>query len=408
MKGMWELIVQLLITTLVVDGQRTSTYTESRTISSTVDFSSNLICAKLVNVTGRCRQRRGFAMEQPILLMMDGPFHPPTDEYYHPLSQFMSTPTLRIEATPLIVPPDWPIDHSFQTSIEPSMPRTSARRKQQLGHLSKMGNAFLNRMASVNVTITNVFTHILSRTTATRTASFFLMGCTPSPFPYTICPASPETDIHQLLMGDDERKLFHKHPVPWPNKKKKKKKEPIVSTVTRTAIVTALTTSPTVALCAQLVNVTGPCRLHRGFRMEHPIVLSFDDDMDSIDSILTPTKTYSIEATAEPNVQGPESDHWVHGRGRRLFASSDPTIRSSVWRPEEPGEADRHLLGFHNLLGLKLALKKRIKSITIVTTVLVTVTSTSVDYITVSTKTFFVQICTPSPFPFDVCVRSRR
>lgn len=113
----------------------------------------------------------------------------------------------------------------------------------------------------------------------------------------------------------------------------------------------------------------------------------------------------SIEATAEP-VQGPESEHWVHARGPRLFAS-DPTIRSSA-SAEQSDEADRQRLGFHNLLGLKLALKKRIKYITIVTTVFVTITSTSVDYITVSTKTFFVQICTPSPFPFDVCVRSRR
>ncbi|XP_032789980.2 uncharacterized protein LOC116927099 [Daphnia magna] len=392
MKSILQLIIVQLFTMLLVDGQRTSTYTESRTISTTIDFTSNLICVKLVNVTGRCRQQRGFASEQPLILMMDGPFHP--------LSQFMPTQTLRVEATPLIVSSDWPIDYSFQTptNLEPSMPRTSARRKQ-LGYFSKIGNAFFNPGASINVTITNVFTHILPRTTATRTTSFFLMGCTPSPFPYTICPASTEMDSE--LLEDDERKLFH-FPVRWSHKKKK---EPIVSTVTRTSIATALITSSTVGLCAQLVNVTGPCRIHRGFRMEDPIVLSFDDEMDSIDSILSPSKTFSIEATAEP-VQGPESEHWVHARGPRLFAS-DPTIRSSA-SAEQSDEADRQRLGFHNLLGLKLALKKRIKYITIVTTVFVTITSTSVDYITVSTKTFFVQICTPSPFPFDVCVRSRR
>lgn len=112
------------------------------------------------------------------------------------------------------------------------------------------------------------------------------MGCTPSPFPYTICPASTEMDSE--LLEDDERKLIH-FPVRWSHKKKK---EPIVSTVTRTSIATALITSSTVGLCAQLVNVTGPCRIHRGFRMEDPIVLSFDDEMDSIDSILSPSKTF--------------------------------------------------------------------------------------------------------------------
>ncbi|XP_059352970.1 uncharacterized protein LOC132088323 [Daphnia carinata] len=305
------------------------------------------------------------------------------DSIYN-LSKSIDIVVYSVEATPLFISPDWQIDRSFQTPthIESSMPRTSSIRRKQPGYFSKIGNAFFHPGTSVNVTIT----HVVSRTAVT--ASFFLMGCTPSPFPYTTCPAS----------STDERKLFHL-PVRWHNKKKKK--DPIVSTVTRTSIVTVLTTSPTAAICAQLVNVTGPCRLHRGFRMEDPIVLSFDDDMDSIDSVLSPTKTSSIEATAEP---GP--DHWVHGRGLGLFAS-DTTIRSSVW-PEESGEADRHLPAFHNLLGFKLALKKRIKLMTIVTTVFVTITSTSVDYITVSTKTFFVQICTPSPFPFAVCVRSRR
>ena len=49
--------------------------------------------------------------------------------------------------------------------------------------------------------------------------------------------------------------------------------------------------------------------------------------------------------------------------------------------------------------------KKKIKKylITVVTTTVTTVTTTTTSYNTVSTKTFFIQLCTPSPFPFSVC-----
>lgn len=42
MKSILQLIIVQLFTMLLVDGQRTSTYTESRTISTTVDFTSNV------------------------------------------------------------------------------------------------------------------------------------------------------------------------------------------------------------------------------------------------------------------------------------------------------------------------------------------------------------------------------
>jgi hypothetical protein len=73
-----------------------------------------------------------------------------------------------------------------------------------------------------------------------------------------------------------------------------KKKHPFVtlSTMTKTSTVTAVITSSTVGLCAQLVNVTGPCRLRKGLWVDEPIVLSFDDEMDSIDdTLLSPSQT---------------------------------------------------------------------------------------------------------------------
>ena len=100
------------------------------------------------------------------------------------------------------------------------------------------------------------------------------------------------TDDETAIIQDDtdeEERLFHKFPLHV----FMKKKHPFVthSTMTRTSTITALITSSTVGLCAQLVNVTGPCRLRKGLWVDDPIVLSFDDEMDSIDDSLSPTKT---------------------------------------------------------------------------------------------------------------------
>lgn len=89
---------------------------------------------------------------------------------------------------------------------------------------------------------------------------------------------------------EEEERLFNKFPLHV----FLKKKHPFVtlSTMTKTSTVTAVITSSTVGLCAQLVNVTGPCRLRKGLWVDEPIVLSFDDEMDSIDdTLLSPSQT---------------------------------------------------------------------------------------------------------------------
>lgn len=170
------------------------------------------------------------------------------------------------------------------------------------------------------------------RTTGTTT-SFFIKGCTPSPLPYATCPivqqeagGKEERLFHHLLDHDDHRPhpiYHHPHDVEshvitkthqvyqthhvyetqqvqhhhhhhqlqflW------KKKRPYVTYATKIEIstVTAVVTSTTVGLCGKLVNVTGPCRLRRGFWIEEPIVMTFDDssvdDLDPIDVALSPT-----------------------------------------------------------------------------------------------------------------------
>jgi hypothetical protein len=196
------------------------------------------------------------------------------------------------------------MDHAMDfhpvTAIEPSMQRISGRNntgqsQQSKGFFPKFFNSFFNSMVStISVTVTNVFTRkihlsnlsctkskivsfqtpVTSSRTTINTISFVIMSCTPSPLMYTICPSS--STFRHPTVGYDERKRI-----------------PFVtySILTRTSTITALVVSSTVALCAQLVNVTGPCRLRRGLWIDDPIVLSFDDDMDTIDEAFSPSQT---------------------------------------------------------------------------------------------------------------------
>ena len=45
------------------------------------------------------------------------------------------------------------------------------------------------------------------------------------------------------------------------------------------------------SMCARLVNVTGVCIVRQGRFIEEPVVMSFDDGMDGLDSLLRPTET---------------------------------------------------------------------------------------------------------------------
>ncbi|XP_057376868.1 uncharacterized protein LOC130698085 [Daphnia carinata] len=202
----------------------------------------------------------------------------------------------------------------------------------------------------------------------------------------------------QIDGTQEEERLFNRYPLHVFMKKK-----PFIelSATTTTSTVTAMVTLSTVGLCAQLVNVTGPCRMRKGLWVREPIVLSFDDDMDSIDGALNPTKPVGIEVTAKPeNIRDVVQERET--ASLRISARSDPLIQSSKEDLKQESYEDDVEEGRFGYFGLKNKFKK-IKFITVVTTTVVTTTSTSTSYVTISTKTFFVQICTPSPFPFSVC-----
>ena len=100
--------------------------------------------------------------------------------------------------------------------------------------------------------------------------------------------------------------------------------------------------------------------------------------------------------------------------GRANMEDDSKYLSGSVIQPsttsaeeEEAGEnGNRHIIR-DSILALKVfhKLKKRLKMnlITVITTIVSSITSTTTDYVTKSTKTFFIHLCTPSPFPFNIC-----
>jgi hypothetical protein len=114
-------------------------------------------------------------------------------------------------------------------------------------------------------------------------------------------------------------------------------------------------------------------------------------------------KKIRIEPTVMSDSIADERDGFS---GRSL---SDSMIRSSSLNsPEEVDEELSQRFGYMNILAFHSALRKRIQFITLKATTVVTVTTTSTYYLTISTKTFFVQVCTPTPFPYNVCSRKIR
>ena len=51
------------------------------------------VCVKLVNVTGVCRRRRGFLIDDPVILSFDEEIDELIDDVLHP-GQFLHTRTL--------------------------------------------------------------------------------------------------------------------------------------------------------------------------------------------------------------------------------------------------------------------------------------------------------------------------
>ena len=60
-------------------------------------------------------------------------------------------------------------------------------------------------------------------------------------------------------------------------------------TVTELSTFFISSTTQVFASCAKLVNITGACRRRRGKWIEEPIIMSFDEGMDDLDQLLSPS-----------------------------------------------------------------------------------------------------------------------
>ncbi|XP_057376924.1 uncharacterized protein LOC130698161 [Daphnia carinata] len=220
-----------------IDAQRTSTVTRTTTTVTfvTVTSRSSVVCAKLVNVTGVCRRRRGLPIDEPVILTFDDELEDSVDQAFHRVldpNQFIPTTTLGVEVTPVVLLPVQTTVHSndyYQLHSLPgaySSPSTTAvvrpsivnERRRNSGRnklmssqpdeeeggaeqkiyfvqLGQFFNSVLNQIRPV--TTTRTITSTRTRTTTTTsftTATFFVMMCTPSPFPYAVCPAKRSHD----------------------------------------------------------------------------------------------------------------------------------------------------------------------------------------------------------------------
>jgi len=64
-----------------------------------------------------------------------------------------------------------------------------------------------------------------------------------------------------------------------------------ISRLPDTIWTTTTATVRTTTMCAKLVNVTAACHRRRGFLIDEPIILTFDEDMEELDDLLKPTES---------------------------------------------------------------------------------------------------------------------
>ncbi|KAK4012461.1 hypothetical protein OUZ56_024700 [Daphnia magna] len=206
-----------------------------------------------------------------------------------------------------------------------------------------------------------------------------------------------------ISVSVDPSNVFHDNHDEWVTRQ--------LNLVTRQLVTN--TTTVNIA-CAKLVNVTGPCRRRRGLWLEEPIVLSFDEETEKLTEILF-TPPYRMETTEIPNTsvidftsESPSGATVTNIEDGRLVPSMResrdldlphsriyfPFVLSLVTRFISALTAGRPSVpigGNSTLTGGVLPIFVPSQTVTVTVT-----------------NTFFVQLCTPSPFPFSECIQFRK
>ncbi|XP_046654670.1 uncharacterized protein LOC124348492 [Daphnia pulicaria] len=168
------------------------------TVTTTVTSTNKQVCCQLVNVTGACRRRRNFEfIDKPEILTFDEDIEDDVDvalkNVFHSSNQFLPTKRLGMEMTPLVVLPMK--SNGFaptRQAVQPSLPMfLFSRRKGAYQDESQKNRFLFSFFGPLLRRPTSTYTTFSTETktiVTTTSASFFIVGCTPRPFPFKICP----------------------------------------------------------------------------------------------------------------------------------------------------------------------------------------------------------------------------
>merc|ERR1712137_279030 len=171
--------------------------------------------------------------------------------------------------------------------------------------------------------------------------------------------------------------------------REKRQANTVTETVTESKTTTLILTVSVNQVCAQLVNVTGSCRRRRGIiASEAPVVMILDEGLEDVEEYFNPSAPLSVETTAKMMVPK-QLDLNQHGslpltpqvQSSKENVAILPTREESVVLPRIFFNQIAEL--FSSLFG-----------VTTVTTIISEFSTSSI----VSTGTFFLSRCTPSPF----------
>ncbi|KAI9563489.1 hypothetical protein GHT06_010952 [Daphnia sinensis] len=194
-------VLLLLLFSTVASGHRrrkpqvTKTITEIRTIMETKTRTKSTYCASYITseseVLTTCRRRRQYWIDVPVFFAVDEQFDQQLAHYFtQPPKTFQVETTVPAEGHPGSVDlfrSSSPISSMSSYSIQPSIQENDFK-PIFFGELDDLARRMFGRRRKITY-VTNTLTTTSTRTkTSTSTGTFFLTGCVPSPFSYSICP----------------------------------------------------------------------------------------------------------------------------------------------------------------------------------------------------------------------------
>jgi len=141
-----------------------STVSETTTVS--VTSTTTAVCAELVNATTVCNARNGRWLRHPEIMSFDDNLEL-IDQFINPSIPYRIVPTVyhpEIPRTPFVEPGHGDLYGAYPVQ-------------------ARLFFGFLNNFGA---TVTRRFTTTLT-IFSTLSGTFFISGCTPSPFPFTTC-----------------------------------------------------------------------------------------------------------------------------------------------------------------------------------------------------------------------------